>query len=118
MKILKNVIGYVGLSLLVYGQASTWLRMDISGSFYVFGFLISFGVYFPWVLLERLKTSAAIEKVCNVLGLIATLLVSISFVFKMLQWAMVEMLFGVGVFIFLLGYLPLYFYSKTVSETP
>ncbi|MCW4469865.1 hypothetical protein OGH69_12870 [Flavobacterium sp. MFBS3-15] len=133
MILTEEQIEYIANNLQFYGLASDELRSDVldhicthieSGNFKDFdtaynSAIQQFGGYQALGSIERdrylmvsLKGTLLRQKLVNVTGCMSAMLIMIGILFKFMHWPGASITFFVGCLIFILAFLPLYFYQR------
>ncbi len=121
MKKVLYATGFVGSVTLTIGVTLKLLNMPGGNEFFMIGFLILLLGFIPILAFDRYKvvTSGVLsERLKIILGGLASIVVGLSGLFKVLHLQGASWLLLLGAFVFAAGFLPVFFftmYKKSVS---
>jgi hypothetical protein len=120
VKIPKYLIGFLGSVAFALGVTFKLLHLPGANQLYIVGFLVVLLVFIPLYAIEKYKSdfsNALSERWKIILGGAASVIAGISGIFKLLHLQGADLLLLLGTFVFIVGFLPLFFYSLYKNST-
>ncbi len=121
MKKLLFIIGLISSATLAIGVTFKLLHIEGANALFIAGLLILLLIFIPVFSFEKYRTVDAkksYERLKIIFGATAAVIVGISGLFKLMHLMGADILLLFGAFIFIAGFLPIYFYSmykKSIS---
>ncbi|MEL6699891.1 MAG: hypothetical protein AAFP89_26945 [Bacteroidota bacterium] len=117
IKLMKQIMyttGFIGAVTLTAGVTLKLLHMPFASELFIVGFLTLFLIFIPLIAFDRYKvalsqTLSARLKIIS--GAVASGIVGLSGLFKLMHLQGADVLLMLGVVVFVLGFLPFYFFT-------
>ena len=114
MRVLMYLIGFIGSVSLTIGVTFKLLHLPGANTLFIVGYLTVCLVFIPLLAFDRLKTAAAkvlSERLKIILGVISSIILGLAGLFKVMHLQGADWMLIIGVVVFVLGFLPLFFFS-------
>lgn len=121
MKKLTYTIGFLASVTLATGILFKLMMWPGASMFMFIGGILLFLVFIPYLAYERIKSgmvSKGVDKTRVIIGLISSVLVGLSFIFKFLHLMGGNIIFVLGMALFTLCFLPLFFIKLYRNKSP
>jgi len=121
MKKLMYLIGFIGSITLTIGITFKLLRMPFATELFMIGFLTLLLIFVPLMGIDKYKvplSKSISQKMKIILGVVASIIIGLSAVFKLMHLQGADLLLILGAFAFTFGFLPFCFftmYKKSLS---
>ena len=115
-------IGFAGSATLTGGVTFKLLHMPGANEFFTIGYLTLLLVFVPLAVFERYRavvSKALSERLKLILGVIASIILGLAGLFKIMHLQGADWLLLLGAIIFAIGFLPFFFftmYKRSVSS--
>jgi len=114
MKKLMFLIGFLGSVIFTSGVMFKLLHLPGANKLYIVGFLVLLLVFIPLFAFDKYKaavSSTLSERLKIILGGASALITGVSGLFKLMHLQGADLFLILGTFVFVVGFLPLFFYS-------
>lgn len=114
-----KISGYISSLMILFGAYLKFQHWPGASFLLQFGVLILTVVFLPLLFILKFKSSAENNRsiVLSIIAGVASLLLCIGVLFKIMHWPYTEMLTMGGAVLLILGYLPIYFISVYKNTT-
>ena len=111
MKKLLYLTGFLSAAALATGIAFKLLHISGGNQLFMVGYLGLFLIFIPLFVYERYKSTKQKTPLTIVFGFIAAALTGLAGVFKMMHLQGADIMLMLGAAVFVLGFLPLFFFA-------
>lgn len=114
MKKLVYLLGFIGSVIFALGVTSKLLSWPWGNELFIVGFLVLILIFIPLFAFDKFKVANSgilYERLKIILGGTSAVIIGISGIFKIMHLQGAAILLILGTSIFVLGFLPLFFYS-------